>query len=359
MPIADIRRIAFALVFAMTLMLLPRGALALEMTPELKQVVDAARSEAKLVVESPPGFMGGGDSVKAAADWMKKEFGLSIAVAWTPNPSTRIVIARTYTEQQAGQKATSDTFMASAEQIEPMLDKAIFRSIAWQKLMPQRIMPENVEADGRALRLVTRLPGILYNEQLFPQIGQIKSMYDLLQPEFRGKFATTPFLAAFDGFVERLGHDKSVDYVQKLGGQVSGLIECGSGERIASGEVLALVLDCAGTEQYQDRFKDLLGLHIVPDAALRRYQYLTIPVNAANPNVATLFGLYLTSEEGQAANRARRDGDLDTYPDSVQRKAVAEIEKQGRQFTNITLEWTAQHQDVAGELRGLIKLIAH
>ncbi|HVA13086.1 MAG TPA: extracellular solute-binding protein [Stellaceae bacterium] len=336
---------------------MPRYSAALELTPELKQVVDAARSEGKLVIESPPAFMGGGDGVKAAADWMKRQFDLSIAVAWTPNPSTRVVIAKVYTELGAGQKASTDAYMASAEQIQPMLDKGVFRQVSWPQLMPGRITPEIVESDGRALRIVTRLPGILYNKQVLPQVADIHSMYDLLTPEFSGKFATTPFLAAFDGFVEHEGYEKSVDYVKKLGTQISGLVECGSGERIASGEVPALALDCAGTEQYQDRFKNVLGLRIVPDAALRRYQYLTIPVNAPDPDVAILFGLYLSSEEGQAANRARRDGDLDSYPDSSQRQMVADIESHGNPFTNITLEWTAQHKEVADQLRSLIKII--
>lgn len=332
---------------------------AIEVTPELQKIVDAARQEGKLVVESPPGFMGGGEGIKGAAEWMKQEFGLSITVAWTPNPSTRIVIAKIYTEMQAGQKATSDVYMASAEQITPMLSNNVFKRVGWTHLLPKRITPDIVEGDDRALRIVTRLPGALYNKRDLPQIGAVQSMYDLLKHEFRGKFATTPFLAAFDGFVARIGYEKAVDYVEKLGNQVSGLVECGSGERIASGEVLALVLDCAGTEQYQDRYKNLLDLHIIPDAALRRYQYLTIPVNAANPNVAILLGIYLSSEEGQAANRNRKDGDLDSYPESAQRRAIANIESQGYQFTNVTVDWTRQHKEVAEQLRSLIKLISH
>lgn len=310
-----------------------------------------------MVVESPPAFMGGGDSLKAAADWIKQEFGLSISIAWTPNPSTRIVIAKVETEINAGQKASTDAYMASAEQIHPALDKGVFRQVPWVRLMPDRITRDIVEGDDRALRIVTRLPGILYNKQEIPQIASVRSMYDLLTPEFRGKFATTPFLAAFDGFVAHQGYEKSLDYVKQLSKQVSGLVECGSGERIASGEVPALALDCAGTEPYQDRFKNILGIHIVPDAALRRYQYLTIPVNAPDPNVAILFGLYLSSEEGQAANRNRKDGDLDSYPDSIQRQTVSEIEGQGYRFTDITLEWTAEHQEVADQLRSLIKII--
>ena len=57
---------------ALAILLVPncRPASSLEMTPELRKVVDGARAEGKLTVESPPSLMGGGDAVKEAADWI-------------------------------------------------------------------------------------------------------------------------------------------------------------------------------------------------------------------------------------------------------------------------------------------------
>jgi len=336
-----------------------RPSSALEMTPQLRQVVDGARAEGKLIVESPPSLMGGGDSVREAADWIKREFGITLSTAYTPNPNNRGQAGKLYAELQAHVKASTDAYLAAAVPIEAMLDTGLFRSVAWPALMPGRITPQIAEADGRALRILTRFPGILYNRQADPQMASVKSMYDLLKPSFKGKFATTPDLGGLDGFVARIGYDKSVEYFKALADQISGIVPCGSQERIASGEVLALALDCASTAQTQDRFKNVLALRIVPDAAFRRYQYLAIPTHAPDPNAGILFGLYLSSSEGQAANRdRRRDGDLDTYPDSVPSAAVAEAEKEGVKFGDIDIAWAREHRDMAKQIENLIKIIS-
>jgi hypothetical protein len=52
---------------------------------------------------------------------------------------------------------------------------------------------EIVEADGRALRVLTQIPGIL-TKKLLPQVPDIKSMTDLLKPEFK-EVHDNPYLA--------------------------------------------------------------------------------------------------------------------------------------------------------------------
>jgi lipopolysaccharide export system protein LptA len=139
--------------------------------------------------------------------------------------------------------------------------------VPWTQLLPGRITPDIVEADGRALRTLTQMPGILYNKVKFPEFKNVKLMADLLKPEFKGRFVTTPYLAGYDVLLsnDKWGYDKTAEYVTQLASQVSGLVPCGATERIASGEIPALALDCSGSEQNRPRFKDVLDLQVVPD----------------------------------------------------------------------------------------------
>ena len=89
--------------------------------------------------------------------------------------------AKLFTEMQSNQKASSDAFTATAVQITPMLDRGLFQSVEWSKLLPGRITPNIVEADGRALRVLTQMPGILYNKQKLPEVAKITAMEDLLK----------------------------------------------------------------------------------------------------------------------------------------------------------------------------------
>jgi ABC-type Fe3+ transport system substrate-binding protein len=199
------------------------------------------------------------------------------------------------------------------------------------------------------LRVDATFPGILYNVRLAPWAKDIKSMADLLKPDYKGKFATTSFLAGFDVLASKdgWGIEKTMDYVRKLAPQVDGLLRCNSEDRIASGEIPAIALDCIGGAQFTNRFrgKDVLDTQIVPDAAQRRYYYIFIPSNSKHPNAAILYGLYLSSPEGQRDVMMSLDGsDLDDYPESVNAKRVKALETAGVKFIDVTMEWWAKAQ---------------
>ena len=340
-------------------LLIAGHAAALEMTPELKKVVEGAKAEGKLKIESLADVLAGPAGVKAATAWMKKEFGIDVEGSWAANPAMAAQVAKIFTEFQANQKSSSDAYAGTAVQVAPMMEKGLFRTVQWERLLPGRITKEVIEGDGRALRINTQLPGILYNTQKLPQISAIKSMNDLLRPEFKGKFTTTPYLAGFDVLSsdEVWGYKKTADYVTRLASQVSGLLLCGSTERIASGEHLALALDCGGTEHNRERFKGVLGLHVVPDNAQRRYTYTTIPVNSANPNAAILFALYFSTTEGQKFYWDASGSNLDNYTDSSRHTEVETMRKSGVKFIDVTLTWWSKQKGVAQGHAELIKLI--
>ena len=155
-------------------------------------------------------------------------------------------------------------------------------------------------------------------------------MDDLLKPEYKGKFVTTPFLAGFDVLLAdpNWGAKKTEEFVRKLSTQIAGLLGCEGEDRIASGETPALVIDCSGGSQNRLRFrgKGILDTHIVSDMAQRRYAYLTVPAHTAHPNAAILYTLYISSPEGQEKVVWDLFGqDLDLYPDSRSAKRMQEL----------------------------------
>ena len=191
---------------------------AIDMTPELKKVVEGAKAEGKLRIETLPDVLAGAEGVKAATAWMKREFNIDVEGSFVPNPAFAQQLAKLFTEMQSGQKASSDAFSATAVQVTPMLDRGVFVSVPWTQLLPGRITPDIVEADGRALRTLTQMPGILYNKAKFPEVKDVKQMADLLKPEFKDKFVTTPYLAGYDVLLsnDKWGYDKTAEYVTQL-----------------------------------------------------------------------------------------------------------------------------------------------
>ncbi len=355
------RKRAIVAALAMMAAILPlHAARALEITPELKAVIDGAKKEGALTLSYAENILGGTQGSRVAHDGIEKMFGVSLDVNYTPGPSFAPMASKIYTEMQAGEKATSDVYYGTAVQIFPYIGRNLFRKIDWVKLYPGRIEPKFAEEDGRALRVVTALQGVLYNKRVAPEFGKVVTMADLLKPEYKGKLFTTPYLAGFDVLVADgvWGFAKTSDYIGKLSDQIGGLAPCAATDRIAAGEVPALAIDCAGAEQNLPKYRDVLAHVIVRDAAARRYNYICVPANAAHPNAAILMALYVSSPEGQKAIPYDLFGvDLDDYPETQTHARVAALESQGVKFEDVTVAWWGSHPDIDDNLKKLIAQI--
>src|SRR5712691_1894689 len=117
----------------------------LQVTPELAKVVAGAKTEGKLLLRSTTSVNGAADGAKVAQEGIKRMFGVDLAVEWVPGPAFAPLAAALYQEKQAGQKSSGDVFVATSIQITPYLDRGLFQTADWVKLMPSRIRRDFVE----------------------------------------------------------------------------------------------------------------------------------------------------------------------------------------------------------------------
>jgi ABC-type Fe3+ transport system substrate-binding protein len=332
------------------------------MTPALAKVIEAANKEGSIALRSTGTVFGGAEGAKAAEIAINQTFGTHLKIDWVPGPAYGPMAAIVYQEMQAGQKASTDVYTTTAVQATPYLDKNLFQKIDWAGIMPSRIKPDMVEAEGRMLRFQTVLPGVLYNIKAAPWVKDLNTTADLLKPEYKGKFYTTPFLAGFDVLLapDVWGPQKTEDYVKKFSQQLAGLVGCEGTDRIASGEIPALAFDCSGGagNRIQYRGKGVFDNKILSDMAQRREDYLAIPTNAPNPNAAILYTLYMMTHEGQ--EKLVFDifgGDLYDFPDSHIHKEVSDAEAKGIKFIDVTIDWWRSHANLDAQNNALAKLV--
>lgn len=340
----------------------PVSAQAPAFSPAVTKIVADAKQEGKVLIHVTAGQIGGAAGAKAAQDGINRMFGTEITVDWSPGPAFGPLAAEIYQAMQAGQPASSDVYLGTPQQIVPFLDRGLFRTVDWHGLMPDRIAPKMVEADNRALRFVTLLPAILYNPKAATWVPEVNTLDDLLKAQYKGKFATTPFLAGFDVLIadDMWGRQKTEAYVREFAAQISGLLDCSSPDRIASGEIPALAIDCAGKDDNVPKYrgKNILATRILSDMAERRYTYMLIPTNAAHPNAAMLFSLYMLSKEGQKDWMLEYWGsDLTDFSSSESEKKVAELEAKGVKFTDVTIDWWKSHPGIDKAVAALSKLV--
>jgi ABC-type Fe3+ transport system substrate-binding protein len=280
-------------------------------------------------------------------------------VRYTPGQNFPQTGAAIVTAQRANQPSPTDVYLGTNQQIGAFNRAKAFVPIDWPALMPDRVTPEMVEADGTALRVHTVIPGgIIYNPKLVPY--KPTRLVDLLKPEWKGKIASQPYASTFDLLAaDGVWGEKAVQFARDLSAQVGGLIRCNELERIASGEFLAMALDCTGREWVGYAGKGMPIAHVQPaDFAAVRYYYLTIPKNSVHPNAGRLFIATVISPKGQEILFRTGYVDLHTFPGSGMRKVIGDYEAQGVEFREFSVTWWEQHPEMEERLTQAIRIIS-
>ncbi len=345
--------LAFALALAIT-----SGAPAQEINPALKELAAAANKEGSLNLAWSQSTLGGSQGAARFQAAINKMFGTNIRINFVPGPDMARIVNQLATEFTAGQKAHVDILLGAAPQVHPVVKLNFFEQVDWKKYLPGRITDEMIELDGRIIRVVTGLSGATYNSALAPM--KPARLEDFLKPEWKGKIASTPYAAGFDVLLAEdvWGKDKTVRYVQALSKQITGLIRCGEAERIATGEYLALVMDCTGQDALQWKEKGAPLEQMMPlDAAQQRYYYFAIPTNAQHSAAAKLYTVFLLTEQGQTLAYDTWKTDLHFMPGSRMGKMVDDYRKLGVKFKEVTVDWWSKHPEIISTRSELIKIL--
>jgi ABC-type Fe3+ transport system substrate-binding protein len=329
-----------------------------EINPALKALAAAANREGALTLGWGQSALGGSQGAARFQAAMNKAFGTNIRISFLPGPDLARVVNQVATEFSAGQKAHVDLLLGAAPQITPVVKLNFFAPADWQQYLPGRITPNMIELDGKIIRIVTGLSGVTYNSQLAPMKPTL--LDDFLKPEWKGKIASTPYAAGLDALLAEdvWGRQKTINYVQALSRQIAGVTRCGETERVATGEYLALVMDCTGQDALVWAEKGAPVDQMMPlDAAQQRYYYFAVPTNAQHPNAARLLAVFLLTPEGQRLVCDVWKIDLHLIPGSRIGALVADYQKRDVKFKEVTVQWWSEHPEIEASRSELIKIL--
>ncbi|HXQ51401.1 MAG TPA: ABC transporter substrate-binding protein [Stellaceae bacterium] len=332
---------------------------AMEINPALAALAQGATAEGALTLSWSTTTFGGPQGAARFESEMNALFGTKVSIAFVPGADMARVGNQLATEFQAGQKAHTDIFLGAAPQVSPLIKLDMFEHVKWTEYLPGRIAPEFVEADGQAIRVVTGLSGVTYNSQLAPM--KPTTLADFLKPEWKGRIASTPYAASLDVLLadDMWGGEKTIAYVRALSKQIAGLIRCGETERLATGEFLALVMDCTGQDAVLWQAKGAPIAQLLPlDAGEERYYYFTVPKNAQHPDAAKLFTVFLMTPEGQKLAWETWAIDLHSLPGSHTGPQIEAFAKAGGKAKEVTAEWWMKHPEVERDRQQIIKILS-
>lgn len=244
-----------------------------------------------------------------------KRFGLNITVNVALGDQTG-KLAKMLTTLDAGGKPEFDTLTGSEEDLIQMQAKGYINAIDnWDTLLPainSLVRDGTVKADevtpppfsGSAFLWSTRSKAVLYNTKQIQPDQLPKTTLDLADPKFKGKFPVPPWTDIWE--LGTLVHTDKAAWLQTLnqiGQNAAGVIDFSPAlNRILLGEFAFMPMN---SYYYWDvKAKDPqapLGLAWFQDYAPFSKVMYFVPKGSKHPAAATLWALWMTTPEAEAA----------------------------------------------------------
>ena len=314
----------------------------------LTELIAAAKKEGQFKGMWSSSSLGGGKGFKQMIAAVNQKYGLNISSKFTPGPSMTKMVAKTTRELKAGQPASTDMLWNNSGGALKGGKVGILRKINWNAYLERKPLGwegfDHVAPGGVGLASAGSLVGIMYNSDLVRGDDVPKSIEDVFKPKFKGKIATTPYVAGMRefGMPDVLGNKRMVEYTKRLTNHIGGLMRCGSTDRLTSGEFLMLVFSCG--DQYVNRAKNSgssepLGYAIMKEAVISHTRYAMVPKNSSAPNIATLVAVWLGSKEGQAWMWKQNGLDMPIYAESQVRKKLLAAKAKGARIVMNSPQW--------------------
>lgn len=298
---------------------------AAEPSDAVKALAAAADKEGSLSIMWGEGTLGGLEGLKRFQDQINGAYGTHLKFTFTPGPSMPAMGSQIATMQAAGQPSQSDVYIAYVRTMGTLVSRHMFLKADWAAF---GVPAEAIEVDGTMVKLVSALPGILYNTQKVPH--KPEALTDFLKLEWKGKIASTPYVANFDILASDLswGPKRALDFANQVSPDLAGLLRCDELDRVASGEFIAYFITCTGNDA-DDLIKKgaPLAQVVARDFPVIGYFYLSVPNNAPHPNAAKLFVANALTPEGQKLVYDNWGSDLDLLPGSRTRARIQQVEK--------------------------------
>jgi iron(III) transport system substrate-binding protein len=316
----------------------------------VQRLLAAARDngETELSLHWSETSFGGTEGARQMAAIFNQMYGTHVRVSFTPGPPMPDVAARITQELGAGQKAISDILLGTETHFAAMLSRDVLEEYDYTLLSP-RIPREVVSTRNIGVEMATFVSGVTYNSEHVSPAEAPRRLQDVLNPQWKGRIATTPYGAQFDRIasLSSWGPERMKAFVAELSKNVGGLIRCGENSRIVSGEFIMFAMDCGDYYVRRDKARGApLEQSLLEDGATVSFFYWGVPRNAAHPNLAKLWINMAMSEEGQRAIYGVWATDHYTLPGSQSASALNSLRAKGAEIIEIDAEYVQAHPEL-------------
>jgi hypothetical protein len=281
----------------------------------LRDLIARANQEGALDAEVTDSAMPAASALRDAFVNRFAPLGLNIAVQIGAGQQPQVWANMQTTLSVGGTPAYDAMLGQDDSEVLPRLKDGLLQRIDnWQELLAAvdpavadgRVKPEERAPEpfaGYGFHFDDRIKIILFNPEVMPRDQLPKTYLDLTDPRYKGKFAVPPWATSYGAGTLLYDKDRWLDVIAGIGQNASGVATYSQGAQQLLARQIAFQQDNLGGYFTQKA----LGANVPVDYAwfsdftpLNR-QYYVIPQRARHPAAATLFAMYMATDEGRAA----------------------------------------------------------
>jgi ABC-type Fe3+ transport system substrate-binding protein len=261
-----------------------------------QQVIDGARAEGQVNVALQSAWTP--DGIRALEDAVQREFGVQVKINFTPVQNYIQRFAELSSELAAGTAPSFDIHQTSDANGTLMLESDLLETVNWPALLPKGTPPEIIKGDSRLVVVLTDHSGLMYDPTVVPESEVPRSIKDLGNPKWRGKFMLMQYSSAYYPWVIKLGREPTLQAL-RAAMQNGAVPDTYANEytRFAAKEFP--IVTTVGSYVATAQKRGLSAAFTPMDISTNSDHFVTVPKKAAHGNAAKLVAAVLVGPEGQ------------------------------------------------------------
>ncbi len=261
-----------------------------------RQVIDGARAEGEVNAAIQSAWTPEG--IWQLEDAVEREFGVRIKINFTPVQNYIQRYSELSSELAAGATPSFDLNQTSDANALLMLENDLLERVDWPILLPTETPPTIVQADGRLAVVYTDHTGLIYDPTTIAEGDAPRSIKELGNPRWRGRFMMWQYTSSYIPWVVMLGREPTLAALRAAmqNGAVADTF-VNEYTRFAAKEY-PMVMNI-GSYFMTAQLRGIPSAFTPLDFSSNTDHSLVVPKRAAHPNAAKLLAAVLVGPEGQ------------------------------------------------------------
>lgn len=261
-----------------------------------QQVIEGARAEGEVNAALQSTWTPEG--IRLLEDAIEREYGVRIRINFTPVQNYIQRFAELAAELAAGTTPSFDLQQTSAANAVLMLHEDFLEAPNWQALLPAGTPPGVVRDDGRLLVVLTDHSGLVYDPTVIPASEVPRSLKDLSNPRWRGRFMLASYPSSYIPQLVMLGRDETLAALR-------GAIQNGAVTDIYANEYTRFaakeypLVNLVASYYVTAQKRGITAAFTPLDFSSSTEHFVAVPKRVAHPNAAKLLAAVLVGPEGQ------------------------------------------------------------